>query len=332
MRSFLIELYPDIVSAVAGDDIAIGAYKLSRATTQTLLNLSLISHAFHQVAQRALWSSVSVHNAEEIHKLLECAEHCDTDPFRHLCRAYVSLPPDDCKVPPACLLRLIKTFAQRSPALKHFTWDLPFRSCSSKVWRAFNTQMRPLFRTLPLQELVSVQDEVFFELPYGARRPKRAEWQAFPEIEKLALYNPLIDEDLLLALTSMPKLHTVVLMRTDTAFIDDEEIKWFKRVHLACRTQPDGSQRRLRLSISGQPAYNRLAFSMLVRHIAKWEREAPSGFVLSFSIRSDGVPYRVETTATGIYQYRDWVRSLLLNGTFWHGGASPDRLLTTNYD
>lgn len=318
------ELFPLIVDRVAENDLATQSYGLAEETKGSLKALCLTSIALRAHADPLLWRTVRVESCSEINQVLNCSStraYDDTKASRlvHLRRIYIGLTTQESASPPNCLLRLMALLAQDAKHLQALAFDIPFRECTSKVWKAFNAQFRPLFRQLPLRELVSLRDEVFFSMPWGAATPRRGEWQYFEALQRLVIYNPVLEDDFVLAVLSMPHLRDVVIMRSDYGWVDgdEKEGKAILALQKACRTQEDGSRKTLRLFVSGGYGSHLLRSGMILRALSELERDADSGFTLHLSVNLDGVPHKMEAADVSPFVYQDWIRTSIQNGALW---------------
>ncbi len=191
-------------------------------------------------------------------------------------------------------------FHQVCGTLKRLVIDMPLRSLYPAEDRlGVRKTLREAFAMLTkLEEFVSVRDELFLGTVEPDEHIDQVDvWTLWPELRRMALYNPLADSDFWYRVAEAPKLESLVLTRADALGESCMKTEYLSR-----------TDRPLKLVVA-----NVLSDHCRVIPRSTWDTVDPS-------MKMRVLVYNVPTAhddedPIGLCQ--SWVKKAALSGTLW---------------
>lgn len=235
-----IELILLIIESLVAEDRDTVAYRSSHPITQTLVSLTLTSHATYPSAIRLLHSHcLYIDSSHRLRSLLNSItgpqipslswRHADGTPRYSITSLYLA-PFDRGSIDDQPTARWVQElFFRVAPTLKRLVIDIPLRSLYPLE---DHLGVRPILRAgfealVNLEEFLDVQDELYLDLQdRGENSPNVDEvtvWTTWPMLRRLGLYNADCVTEFWRKVARMPRLETVVLTRPDG--LEEADIK-----------------------------------------------------------------------------------------------------------
>lgn len=210
----LVDFGPLVPVALPGHD----------SRTRTLCSFLTVSWAFHSTAKRQLYKNcLYINSARKLRLLLRTlTESPSTDLLPFINSLFLEVCGADGTIDDLPIAKwILELFSLISPTLTRLVVNIPLRSLYPEDDHlSVRPTLREAFsRLVNLEEFTSILDELYLSTRVDTSSfdelYEDIVWKDWPQLKKLALYNPDVHLPFAKAIKTLPHLETLVLTRAD---------------------------------------------------------------------------------------------------------------------